>query len=109
MAVSTVVSIVTSPSTRRSACSIADRSLLWVSSYLQRGTRLQRLKTKLMAFNLTDKCCKGDTNRAPDALSRYPVWEPYQSDSLAEYDEDNLQGLSAAEIRAIVNDIHNNI
>ena len=72
--------------------------------------RLQRLKTKLMAFNLTAKWCKGDTNRAPDALSRYPVWKPHQSDSLAEYDEDNLPGLSAAEIRAIVNeDNHSNI
>ena len=39
--------------------------------------RLQRLKTKLMAFNLTAKWCKGDTNRAPDALSRYPVWKPH--------------------------------
>ena len=72
--------------------------------------RLQRLKTKLMAFNLTAKWCKGDTNRAPDALSRYPVWESHQSDSLAEYDEDNLPGLSVAEIRAIVNeDNHSNI
>ena len=33
----------------------------------------------------------------------------HQSDSLAEYDEDNLPGLSAAEIRAIVNENHNNI
>ena len=39
--------------------------------------RLQRLKTKLMAFNLTAKWCKGDTNRASDALSHYPVWKPH--------------------------------
>ena len=71
--------------------------------------RLQQLKTKLMAFNLTAKWCKGDNNRAPGALSRYPVWEPHQLDSLAEYDEDKLPGLSAAEIRAIFNDNHNNI
>ena len=71
--------------------------------------RLQQLKTKLMAFNLTAKWCKGLTNRAPDALFCYPVWEPHQSDFLAEYDEDNLPGLPAAEIRAIVNDNHNNI
>ena len=72
--------------------------------------RLQRLKTKLMAFNLTAKWCKGDTNRAPDALSCYPVWKQHQSDSLAEYDADNLPGLSAAEIRAIDNaDNHSNI
>ena len=72
--------------------------------------RLQWLKTKLMAFNLTAKWCKGDTNRAPDVLSCYPVRKRHQSDSLAEYDEDNLPGLSAAEIRAIVNeDNHSNI
>ena len=72
--------------------------------------RLQQLKTKLMAFNLTAKFCKGDTNKALAALSHYPVWEPHQSDSLAEYDEVNFPGLSAAEIRAIVNeDNHNNI
>ena len=72
--------------------------------------RLQQLKTKLMAFNLTVKWCKGGTNRAPDALSRYPVWKPHQSDPLAEFDEDNLLGLSAAEIRVIVNaDNHSNI
>ena len=40
--------------------------------------RLQQLKTKLMAFNLIAKWYKGDTNKAPDALSRYPVWEPQQ-------------------------------
>ena len=67
--------------------------------------RLQRLKTKLMAFNLTAKLCKGDANREPDALSCYPVWEPHQSDSLAKYDEDNLPGLSAVEIKAIVNEV----
>ena len=66
--------------------------------------RLQLLKTKLMAFNLTAKWCKGNTNSAPDALSRYPVWEPHQSDSLVKYDEENLPGLLAAEIRAIVNE-----
>ena len=71
--------------------------------------RLQQLKTKLMAFNLAAMWCKGDNNRASGALSRYPVWEPHQSDSLAEYDEDRLPGLSAAEIRAIFNDNHNNI
>ena len=46
--------------------------------------RLQQLKTKLMAFNLTAKLCKRDTNKAPDALSCYPVWEPQQEDDLAE-------------------------
>ena len=62
-----------------------------------------------MPFNLTVKWCKGDTNKAPDALSCYPVWEPQQADALAEYDEENLPELSAAEIRAIVSeDTHDN-
>ena len=57
-----------------------------------------------MAFSLTAKWCKGDTNKAPDALSHYAVWEPQQADALAEYDEENLPELSAAEIRAIVSE-----
>jgi len=65
--------------------------------------RLQRLKMKLMAFNFTAKWCKGNTNRAPDALSRNPVWKPQQVDALAEYDEDNQPEPSAAEIRSIIN------
>ena len=65
--------------------------------------RLQRLKMKLMAFNFTAKWCKGNTNGAPDALSRNPVWKPQQVDALAEYDEDNQPEPSAAEIRSIIN------
>ena len=61
--------------------------------------RLQRLKMKLMAFKFTATWCKGDTNRAPDALSRNPVWEPQQVDTLAEYDEENQPEPSAAENR----------
>ena len=54
--------------------------------------------------------CKEDTNRAPDALSHYPVWELHQSDSLAEYDEGNFPKLSAVEIKAIVSKVnHNNV
>ena len=57
---------------------------------------LQQLKTKPIAFSVTAKWCKGDTKRAPDALSCYPVREPHQSDSLARYDEEKLPELSAA-------------
>ena len=38
--------------------------------------RLQRLSAKLMAFNFTAVWCKGSTNKAPDALSRSPYWNP---------------------------------
>ena len=53
--------------------------------------RLQRLKTELIAFNLTVKWCKKNTNRAPGILAHHPVWELQQLDSLAEYDEEKLQ------------------
>ena len=47
--------------------------------------RLQRLHTRLMAYNLTATWCKGirSTNAAPDALSCYPVCEPSQEDMFA--------------------------
>ena len=64
--------------------------------------RLQRLKMKFMAFNFTAMWCKGITNRAPNALSRNPMWEPQQVDTLAEYNEDNQPEPSAAEIRSLV-------
>ena len=40
--------------------------------------RLQRLHTRLMAYNFTATWCEGNTHAAPDALSRYPVCEPSQ-------------------------------
>ena len=66
--------------------------------------RLQRLKTKLMAFNFTAKWYKGSANSAPDALSCNPVWELCQADALAEYDEENLPEPSAAEVRALLDE-----
>ena len=62
--------------------------------------RLQRLCTKLMAYNFTAVWCKGKTNTAPDALSRHPVLEPSRGDALAEQDEDHSPAPSIAEIRA---------
>ena len=61
--------------------------------------RLQRLRTRLMAYNFTAKWCKGSTNAAPDALSRYPVLEPNQEDMIAECDEDHSPAPSIAELR----------
>ena len=62
--------------------------------------RLQRLRTKLMAYNFTAVWCKGKTNTAPDALSRHPVLEPSRGDAVAEQDEDHSPAPSIAEIRA---------
>lgn len=55
---------------------------------------------RLMAYNFTAMWCKGKANTAPDALSRYPVLEPSQEDTLAEHEED----YSIAEIRMEQND-----
>ncbi len=57
--------------------------------------RLQRFKTKTMAYNFTTKWIKGTLNHAPDALSRNPVSDPQPDDMLAK----NLA--SPAEIRAL--------
>ena len=46
--------------------------------------RLQRLRTKLMAYNFTAHWQKGALNYAPDALSRYPTSDPVDGDQIAE-------------------------
>ena len=62
--------------------------------------RLQRLKTRIMAYNFTAEWVKGILNNAPDALSRNPVSDPQPQEMLAERDShDNLEA-SIAEIRA---------
>ena len=63
--------------------------------------RLQRLKTKMMAYNLTAQWLKGASNNAPDALSRHPVWDPQPADNLAERDVHNNLEMSFTELRAI--------
>lgn len=51
-------------------------------------TQIKLAQDKTYGINSTAKWCKEDTNRAPDAVSRYPAWELY--------DEKNLPELSAA-------------
>jgi len=63
--------------------------------------RLQRLKTKLMAYNFTAQWLKGVNNNAPDALSRHPVYDPQPADVLAENDIHNNPEMSLTELRAI--------
>ena len=66
--------------------------------------RLQRLKTKLMAYNFTAEWLKGTKNDAPDALSRNPVSDPESHELLAELDVDNNPDMSLAEVRSITNE-----
>ena len=63
--------------------------------------RLQRLRTKLMAYNFTAAWCKGAINSAPDALSRHPTWNPCQAELLAECDDNNTPEMTLADIIAI--------
>ena len=63
--------------------------------------RLQRLKSRLMGYNFTAQWTKGSSHSAPDALSRNPVSNPCNEDSLAEYDSQQNPEASMADIRAI--------
>ena len=63
--------------------------------------RLQRLKTRLMAYNFTAQWVKGANNNAPDALSRHPVCDPQPTETLAEIDIHNNPEISFTELRAI--------
>ena len=63
--------------------------------------QLQRLKSRLMAYNFTAQWVKGCKNDAPDALSRNPVLSPQIEDTLAENDPLNHPEMSTVEIRAI--------
>ena len=51
--------------------------------------RLQCLCAKIMAFNFKANWQKGNTNHAPDALSRNAVSMPSSEELLAESDENN--------------------
>ena len=44
---------------------------------------------------------KGNHNNGPDALSRNPITDPTNEDTLAEFDIHNQSETSAAEIKAI--------
>ena len=66
--------------------------------------RLQRLKTKLMAYNFTPEWIKGKRNDALGALSRNPVSDPDNGDTLAELDTNGHPDMSFAEIRTLHDD-----
>ena len=60
--------------------------------------RLQRIRTKIMAYNFTTEWVKGSLNTVPDALSRYPVCDPRPLEMLTEREPDDKPRLSIAEI-----------
>ncbi len=63
--------------------------------------RLQRLKTKIMAYNFTTEWVKGVLHNAPDALSRSPISDPLPHEMLAERDFNDNPAPTIAEIRVI--------
>jgi len=66
--------------------------------------RLQRLKTRLMAYTFTAEWFKGSKNNAPDALSCNPVSDPQPHELLAELDIDNNPDISFTEVRSMTNE-----
>lgn len=62
--------------------------------------RLQRLRTRLMAYNFTARWVKGAQNYAADALSRHPCHKPGTGDDLAEHDPHSGEAPSLSQIRA---------
>ena len=76
--------------------------------------RLQRLRTRLLAYNFIAKWIKGKDNDAADALSRYPCSSPKPGEDIAEYDIDichsvhTIKCLTTSEIR-LLNDPGDNL
>ena len=65
--------------------------------------RLQRLRTRIMAYRFTTQWEKGSQHEAADALSRFPHSAPNSNDELAEQDMDageTTQAMSFAQIRS---------
>ena len=62
---------------------------------------LQRLKTRLMAYNFTAQWLKGANNSAPNALSWHPVCNPQPADNFAVRDAYNNPKMSFTELQAI--------
>ena len=73
------------------------------------NTRLQRLRTKLMRYNFKAEWLKGDHNKGPDALSRYPNSNPLPRDALAESDLDDDVAPTVAHIRTVMAGTHDSI
>ena len=66
--------------------------------------RLQRLKTRIMAYNPTAEWLKGTKNTVPDAQSRNPPSNLQPDDMLGKFDHNSCQEVSMAELRSLAND-----
>ena len=62
--------------------------------------RLQRLKSRIMAYNFTAQWVKGALNNAPDALSRNPTSDPQPHELMEECTPHTNPEPSIAEIRS---------
>ena len=62
---------------------------------------LQRLKTKLMAYNFTAEWVKSKKNDTPDALSRNPLLDPEKADTLSEIDSNGHPEMILTKIRSL--------
>lgn len=60
--------------------------------------RLQRLKTRIMTYNVTAECVKGILTSAPDTLSHNPISDPKPEEMLAERDPNGNLKTSIAKI-----------
>ena len=63
--------------------------------------RLQRLKSRIMGYNLTAQWIKGSNHHAPDALSWHPTKDPHSEDTIAEHDTQLNPEVTISEIRAL--------
>ena len=63
--------------------------------------RLQRLKSRIMGYNLTAQWTKGSNHHAADALSRHPTKDPHSEDTIAEHDTQLNPEVTISEIRAL--------
>lgn len=63
--------------------------------------RLQRLRRRLMPFQVTAKWIKGSTNLIADALSRFPSEKSKKTDEIAETEINGEKAVSAPALRAI--------
>ena len=63
--------------------------------------RLQRLKSRIMGYNLTAQRTKGSNHHAADALSRHPTKDPHSEDTIAEHDTQLNPEVTISEIRAL--------
>ena len=66
--------------------------------------RLQRLRNRIISYNLTAQWIKGTMNNGPAALSRHPLSDPAPHEQLAEFDQQGNPEPSIAAMRVTAMD-----